>query len=94
MPNTIDHRVEPNRFDRLGRRLSGGREEGGRAPQLAELCEADLRRLRFALRRALATVPLGSPPSQLLGRLSRLTRAELRGREPKGSPAQPPRRGA
>ena len=45
------------------------------------MTDAELVALRRAVARALAELWLGSPPSLLLGRLSRQTRAELRRRE-------------
>jgi hypothetical protein len=43
--------------------------------------DRDLEELRRALGRTLSELRLGSPASQIVGRLSRLTRAELRRRE-------------
>jgi hypothetical protein len=51
------------------------------AGELAHMTDAELVALRRAVARALAELWLGSPPSLLLGRLSRQTRAELRRRE-------------
>jgi ribosomal protein L29 len=49
----------------------------------------DLDELRRALRRALRELRVGSPASQIVGRLSRLTRAEQRRRERRrGGPPQ------
>jgi hypothetical protein len=45
------------------------------------LPDADLEELRRALRRTLRELTLGSPASQLVGRLIRLVRAEQRRRE-------------
>jgi hypothetical protein len=44
------------------------------------LADRDLEELRRALGRTLGELRLGSPASQIVGRLSRLTRAELRRR--------------
>lgn len=52
-----------------------------RAAELASMSDAELGALRRALARGLGQLRLGSPPSLLLGRLSRQTRAELRRRE-------------
>jgi hypothetical protein len=45
------------------------------------LPDSELGELRFALRHALRELTLGSPASQLIGRLSRLVRAEQHRRE-------------
>jgi hypothetical protein len=45
------------------------------------LSDADLEELRHALRRTLRELTLGSPASQLVGRLIRLVRSEQRRRE-------------
>lgn len=45
------------------------------------LADSDLEELRLALRRTLCDLTLGSPASQIVGRLSRLARAEQRRRE-------------
>jgi hypothetical protein len=57
--------------------------------ELARLSVGELEQLRRALAHALGQVELGSPASQLLGRLSRQTRSELRRRQPErhGRPA-------
>ncbi len=47
---------------------------------IATMGHEDLEQLRRALAHALGHVRLGSPPSTLLGRLSRQTRAEQRRR--------------
>ena len=56
--------------------------------ELARLSPRQLEQLRRALAHALGKLELGSPASELLGRLSRQTRAELRRRErqPGGRP--------
>jgi hypothetical protein len=48
---------------------------------IRQLADRDLDELRRALRRALGELRLGSPASQIVGRLSRLARAESRRRE-------------
>ena len=48
---------------------------------IRQLADRDLEELRRALRRTLREMRLGTPASQIVGRLSRLTRAELRRRE-------------
>jgi hypothetical protein len=48
---------------------------------IRHLGDRDLEELRRALRRALRELRVGSPASQIVGRLSRLTRAEQRRRE-------------
>jgi hypothetical protein len=48
---------------------------------IRHLSDRDLDELRRALARALRELRLGSPAGQIVGRLSRLTRAELRRRE-------------
>jgi hypothetical protein len=48
---------------------------------IRHLGDGDLEELRRALRRTLGELRLGSPASQIVGRLSRLTRAEQRRRE-------------
>jgi hypothetical protein len=48
---------------------------------IRHLADRDLEELRRALARTLRELRLGSPAGQLVGRLSRLTRAELRRRE-------------
>jgi hypothetical protein len=48
---------------------------------IRHLADRDLEELRRALARTLRELRLGSPASQIVGRLSRLTRAELRRRE-------------
>ncbi|MGH8572440.1 MAG: hypothetical protein ACREX8_07690 [Gammaproteobacteria bacterium] len=55
---------------------------------IATMGDDDLERLRRALAHALSHVRLGSPPSRLLGRLSRQTRTEQRRRA--GQPARSP----
>lgn len=54
------------------------------------MSETDLLELRRALRIALSELELGSRPSALVGRLSRLARSELRRRQSGGAP-EPPR---
>ena len=49
--------------------------------EIARMSDAELVALRRALARGLGQLRLGSPPSLLLGRLSRQARAELRRRE-------------
>jgi hypothetical protein len=48
---------------------------------IRQLADRDLKEPRRALARTLRELRLGSPASQIVGRLSRLTRAELRRRE-------------
>jgi ribosomal protein L29 len=48
---------------------------------IRHLSDRDLEELRRALARTLRELRLGSPAGQLVGRLSRLTRAEQRRRE-------------
>jgi hypothetical protein len=56
---------------------------------IRHLADRDLEELRRALRRTLRELRLGSPASQIVGRLGRLTRAELRRRERRrGEPPQ------
>ena len=56
---------------------------------IRQLGDRDLEELRRALSRALRELRLGSPAGQVVGRLSRLTRAELRRRERQtGGPPQ------
>jgi hypothetical protein len=53
----------------------------GSETAIRHLPERDLEELRRALGRTLRELTLGSAASQIVGRLSRLTRAELRRRE-------------
>ena len=56
---------------------------------IRQLADRDLEELRRALARTLRELRLGSPASQIVGRLSRLTRAEQRRRERRrGGPPQ------
>jgi hypothetical protein len=55
--------------------------KGSSEAAIRHLADRDLEDLRRALRRTLRELRLGSPASQIVGRLSRLTRAELRRRE-------------
>jgi hypothetical protein len=56
---------------------------------IRHLGDRDLEELRRALRQALRELRLGSPAGQIVGRLSRLTRAEQRRRERRrGGPPQ------
>jgi hypothetical protein len=48
---------------------------------IRQLADRDLEELRRALGRTLGELRLGSPASQILGQLSRLTRGELRRRQ-------------
>jgi hypothetical protein len=48
---------------------------------ICHLADRDLEQLRRALGRALSELTVGSPASQVVGRLSRLARAEQRRRE-------------
>jgi hypothetical protein len=57
---------------------------------IRHLGDRELEELRRALGRALRELRLGSPVGQIVGRLSRLTRAEQRRRErSRGGPPQP-----
>jgi hypothetical protein len=91
-PNRLEGRVKNTTIH-----LPPGRPTAARAArrclvspgELARLSPRQLEQLRRALARALGQVELGSPASQLLGRLSRQTRSELRRRRPADQHGRP-----